>query len=164
MGWIYRSKYAGPDRRSDGFTVRFVERRKESETAPAPVNALRELFSRGLRWVDHLNYFGPDRRGDDFSFYFFERRRTKSAGKPPPLRTALRQLRVRVANADGVEGQDALRERLTATALLAEAQGFASVAAALTTLARSLEHPFDEGGDPRPELHIELNRVESMLA
>ena len=161
MRWIYRSKYAGPDRRSGGFVVRLFERRRDDggETRSPSGNALEEFFSCGLRWVDHFNYFGPDRRGNDFSFFFFERRRTKSVGNPPPLHTALRQLRV---SADDAAGQDALRERLMATALLAHAQGFSAVANSLITLARNLQS-FNGASDPRPELLGELKRVESML-
>jgi hypothetical protein len=128
-----------------------------------PASLLRELLSRGLRWVDHFNYFGPDRRGGDFSFFFLERRRAKNIGKPPALHTALRQLRVRLANAKDAEGRSALQERMTATALLAEAQGFSAVAEALKTLASDLEGSHDHEVDPRPRLHAELNRIESML-
>jgi hypothetical protein len=146
------------------FTVRFVERRrKESSESGITENSLRELFSRGLRWVDHFNYFGPDRRGEDFSFFFLERRRAKGVGKPPPLRTALRQLRVRLMNAEDADDQTLLRERLVATALLADAQGFDEVGRSLRTLASNVDSSLEHDGDPRPRLHNELNRIESML-
>jgi len=165
VSWVYRSNYVGPNRRSTGFVVRFIERRREAnvEGAAVPASLLRELLSRGLRWVDHFNYFGPDRRGPDFSFFFLERRHTKNVGKPPALHTALRQLRVRLANAKDAEGRSALQERLTATGLLAEAQGFSAVAEALKTLASDLDGSRDHEADPRPRLYAELNRIESML-
>jgi hypothetical protein len=124
---------------------------------------LRELWSKGMRWVDHFNYFGPDRRGADFSFFFLERRRTKGVGKPPALHTALRQLRVRLADAEDAQGRSALQERLTATALLADAQGFSTVADALKTLASVLDASRGDKADPRPRLDAELSRIESML-
>jgi hypothetical protein len=164
VAWVYRNNYAGPDRRSGQFQVRFLERRRENaESAPTLVRSLQDLFARGLRWVDHFNYFGPDRRGGDFSYYFFERRRTKSVSEPPPLPTALRQLRVRVANAKDAEALFALEERLTATALLAEAQGFEQVATALTSLAARLAAAQDGGPITGDVLHDELGRIEAML-
>ena len=166
MGWIYRSNYAGPDRRSGRFAVRFVERRRDygGEPQVTTASALQEFFSRGLRWVDHLNYFGPDRRSEDFSFFFLERRRATGVGAPPPLHIAFRQLRVRIINAQDAQGRGELGQRLVATALLAQAQGLGEVADALTTLARCLDASVDPGRDPRPWLHTEISRVESMLA
>lgn len=165
MSWVYRSTYVGPDRRSPGFVVRFLERRREAnaESAGAPANMLRELWSKGMAWVDHFNYFGPDRRGADFSFFFFERRRSKGVGRPPALHTALRQLRVRLADAKDAEGRSALQERLTATALLAAAQGFSTAADALKALASDLDASRGHEADPRPRLDAELGRIESML-
>ncbi len=140
MGWLYNKKYVGPDRRSERFQVRFIERRRETEagTRASLGASLTQMAARGLRWVDHFNYFGPDRRGDAFSHFFLERRKQSAAGTPPPLHAALRQLRVRVLEAGKAEGRDGLRHRFTATALLADAQGRTDIGDVLTGLAEKL--------------------------
>lgn len=140
MGWLYHRGYVGPNRRSERFQVRFVERRREdaTETRESLGATLKQMAQRGLQWVDHLNYFGPDRRGGAFSHFFFERRKESAAGTPPPLHAALRQLRVRGLEADNADARDALRERLTATALLADAQGRTDIGDILTDLASKL--------------------------
>ena len=164
MAWVYSRRYAGPDRRSRRFAVRLFERRSEEGTELAIAeHSLGALFSRGLRWVDDLNYFGPDRRGKGFSFFFLERRRAKHVGKPPPLATALRQLRVRMINVEGADDRTLLRERLMATALLAEAQGLEEVAQALRALGDTVENALHEEADVQLQLGDELNRIETML-
>jgi hypothetical protein len=141
VGWLYNRNYVGPNRRSERFHVRFIERRGEAEpgTQASISETLKRLVARGLRWVDHLNYFGPDRRGDDFSYYFLERRRQSNVGTPPPLHAALRQLRVRVLEADKPDAREGLRDRLTATAILAEAQGRSDIGDILLALAGKLD-------------------------
>jgi hypothetical protein len=143
VGWLYHQRYIGPDRRSERFQVRFFERRKVTEagTRASLGTNLKRLAARGLRWVDHLNYFGPDRRGDAFSYFFLERRRQSSAGTPPPLHAALRQLRVRVLETDNEDAREALRDRFTATAMLADAQGRTDIGDLLTELASKLDAP-----------------------
>jgi hypothetical protein len=139
--WLYRHSYFGPDRRSNRFQVRFLERRREDDAGSrASLKAsLKKLAAQGLRWVDHFNYFGPDRRGDAFSHFFLERRRQAHVGTPPPLHTALRQLRVRVLEVDNEEARKVLRERVTATAILADAQGRTDIGDLLTDLACKLD-------------------------
>jgi hypothetical protein len=139
--WLYRQSYFGPDRRSNRFQVRFIERRRETDagTRQSLGAGLRRLAAKGLRWVDHFNYFGPDRRGDAFSHFILERRRQSSAGTPPPLHAALRQLRMRVLDLGDQDARDALRERITATAILADAQGRADIGDLLTALAGKLD-------------------------
>jgi hypothetical protein len=141
VGWSYHRGYVGPNRRSERFQVRFIERRRETETETRASlgESLRQIAQRGLRWVDHLNYFGPDRRGGAFSIFFFERRKESAAGTPPSLHAALRQLRVRVLEADNANVRHSLRERFTATALLADAQGRTDIGDILTALAWRLE-------------------------
>ena len=165
MAWVYHRHYVGPDRRSNQFTVRFIERRRESEagTRASVHSTLRQLLSHGMRWVDHLNYFGPDRRGREFSFFFLERRHEENAGQPPPLHAALRQLRMRVLDAHDATGRYILRERFIATALLADAQGLGQIGDALMNIASALDGPCEEGNDSRLMLRDELNRTEAML-
>lgn len=165
MGWLYHRNYFGPDRRNGGFEVRFLERRAREPgtgTRASLQGVLRDLFARGLRWVDVTSYFGPDRRSGAFSHFFLERRRHKAAGAPPPLHAALRQLRVRLLEVESAEGRGALRERLIATALLADAQGRAGIGDLLMQLAGRLE---TTGEDPQlmTTLQSELLVAEAML-
>ncbi len=143
MRWLYRHSYFGPDRRANRFQVRFLERRRDDDagTRASLKTSLKKLAAQGLRWVDHFNYFGPDRRGDAFSYFFLERRRQAHVGTPPPLHAALRQLRVRVLEVDNEDARKALRERITATAILADAQGRGDIGDLLTELANKLDGP-----------------------
>lgn len=140
MRWLYRQSYFGPDRRANRFHVRFLERRRDDDAGSRATlkTSLKRIAAQGLRWVDHFNYFGPDRRGDGFSHYFLERRKQSHAGTPPPLHAALRQLRVRVLDLQDQDARQALRERITATAILADAQGRGDIGDLLTELAAKL--------------------------
>jgi hypothetical protein len=164
VGWLYNRSYVGPDRRSDRSQVRFIERRHEAATrTPASLTeTLERLFARGLKWVDHGNYFGPDRRGDDFSYFFLERRRQSNVGTPPPLHAALRQLRVRVLEADAEDGREGLRDRITATAILAEARGRPDIGDLLLALANKLEAALPDE-DLTDYVQAELLRAGAML-
>lgn len=166
MGWLYNRGYVGPNRRSEGFQVRFIERRArdaETESRASLGESLKQLAARGLRWVDHFNYFGPDRRGDAFSHFFFERRKHASVGTPPPLHAALRQLRVRVLEAENAGARQTLRERLTATAVLAYAQGRTDIGDLLTNLATTLDSEESET-DLASVVQSELLRASAMLS
>ncbi|QGZ93571.1 hypothetical protein [Terricaulis silvestris] len=162
MRWLYRQSYFGPDRRSNRFQVRFFERRHEDDsgTRASLMTSLKKLAAQGLRWVDHFNYFGPDRRGDAFSYFFLERRRHAHVGTPPPLHAALRQLRVRVLEVDNEDARKALRERITATAILADAQGRADIGDLLTELASKLD---DGAQGLAAVVQSELLRAAAML-
>lgn len=165
MGWLYHRTYVGPDRRAGRFHVRFFERRKDGEdtgTRASVQSALRDLFSRGLKWVDVISYFGPDRRSGAFSHFFRERRRHETTGLAPPLRAALRQLRVRVLELKSADGGRALQERLIATAILADAQGRAAVGDALMRLADRLAAAAP-GEDLSGALQSQLLAAEAML-
>lgn len=165
MGWLYHRAYVGPDRRSERFQVRFIERRRETETETRASlgDSLKQIAQRGFQWVDHFTYFGPDRRGADFSHFFFERRKQSAAGTPPPLHAALRQLRVRVLEAENADARHALRERFTATALLADARGRTDIGDILTNLAGLLDAGESEG-DLTDVLQAELLRAAAMLS
>jgi hypothetical protein len=167
MGWLYHRNYFGPDRRTGRFEVRFLERRareqREEGTRASLQGVLRDLFARGLRWVDVTSYFGPDRRSGAFSHFFLERRKQKSGGAPPSLHAALRQLRVRVMEADNADGRHALRERMIATALLADAQGRAPIGDLLTQLAARLETAGDDDAELAAFLQSNLLTAEATL-
>ena len=165
MNWLYHRNYVGPNRRSERFHVRFFERRDRSQDAGTRASVrdvLHEVFARGLKWIDVASYFGPDRRTGAFSHFFLERRRDETAGHPPALAAALRQLRVRVLNANSTDGRRALQQRLTATALLADAQGRPAIGDVLTQLAERLKAA-EVGSDVSAMLQAELLKAEAML-
>lgn len=165
MNWLYHRNYVGPDRRGARFQARFIERRGKAEEASGRASlrgALKDLFARGLKWVDSISYFGPDRRSGAFSHFFFERRRHGAAGPPPTLQAALRQLRVRVLDAEGADGRRALCERLLATSLLADARGQPAIGDLLARLASELERS-DGAGHVSVALQAELLKAEAML-
>lgn len=164
MNWLYNRNYVGPNRRSERFHVRFFERRDrapDAGTRASVRDALHDLFARGLKWVDVSSYFGPDRRTGVFSHFLLDRRRVEHAGHPPALAAALRQLRVRVLNASDANGRHALQQRLTATALLADAQGHAAIGDLLTQLSERLAS--DTNADLSGMLQSELLKAEGML-
>jgi hypothetical protein len=163
VGWLFRTSYFGPDRRSGKFNVRLIERRRDDDTGSRETlqAALPQIRARGMRWVDHTSYFGPDRRSL-FSMFFLERRKENCAGSPPPLHAALRQLRVRSLDANDHAGRDLLCDRLVATAILADAQGYMGIGDLLAQLAHELEHPTQDGVEPMQKVHAELNRAEAM--
>jgi hypothetical protein len=74
---------------------------------------------------------------------------------------ALRQLRVRLIEAETVEGRGVLKDRLIATALLADAQGRTVIGDRLTRLAEQLETT--DGELSLPALQSELLAAEAML-
>lgn len=87
-----------------------------------------------MKWIDHPNYFGPDRRRAWFDVRVTERRCDDFAGLPPPLSTALRQLRQYVLDAHG-ERLDMFITRVKSTALLARMNHEPEVSAVLLRLA-----------------------------
>lgn len=89
-----------------------------------------------------------------------ERRRANYAANPPPLPTALRQLRLRVIDARGVAAKD-FADRANALALLAHDQHEPSAADALTSLAHAAARGQDK--DMRPALYTGLDRVHAQL-
>lgn len=166
MDWLYHRKYFGPNRRKGRFEMRFLERRKRDAspgTRASLQSVLRELFERGLIWVDAASYFGPDRRASAFSHFVLDRRRRNVAGAPPPLHAALRQLRMRVLEADDPTRRSTLKERLIATALLADAQGFTEIGDKLARLAEALDGA-DADKPASDVLPAELLAAEALLA
>jgi len=114
-----------------------------------------------MLWVDHQNYFGPDRRRARGHLRLRERRRDDCAGTPPPLTTALRQLRMRVIEARGA-GAATFADRAQSVALLAqinnEYEASDTLSSLAMTAARGREH------DVRPILYQGLDRAHASLA
>jgi hypothetical protein len=165
MSWLYHRNYIGPERRGGRFAVRFLERRKNRDdngSQGSIQDSVRTVFARGLKWIDVSAYFGPDRRSGVFSHFILERRRQDSATTPPPLHAALRQLRVRVLEASNCEGRAAYRDRLIATAILAEAQGRTAIGDSLLGLAEALTDATDDA-DLSGALQTQLIAIEAML-
>lgn len=113
-----------------------------------------------MLWVDHANYFGPDRRRKLGGMRLRERRRYDCAGSPPPLPTALRQLRMRILEARGAEAAT-LSDRALGVAMLAADCGEDDAAAELSAFAATALR--GRNGDVRQYLYAELDRVHASL-
>ena len=109
-----------------------------------------------MLWVDHASYFGPDRRRKPGGMRIRERRRYDYAGPPPPLPTALRQLRMRVLEARGPEAAT-LSDRARGVAMLAAACGEHDAAAELSAFAATALR--GRNADVRQHLYADLDRV-----
>jgi hypothetical protein len=113
-----------------------------------------------MLWIDCESYFGPDRRRKPAGMRLRERRRYNCAGNPPPLNTALRQLRMRILDARGPAAA-AFANRARAVASLAASQGEHDAAQRLSTLAVVASRGLN--GDVRSQLYQELDRVHAVL-
>lgn len=113
-----------------------------------------------MLWIDHQCYFGPDRRSARGGLRLRERRREDYAGKPPPLATALRQLRMRVIEAEGEAGIAAFAARAKQTAALAAAQQQNRAAQMLTAIANQLP---GKRGDVRQALYRALDQIQATI-
>lgn len=113
-----------------------------------------------MLWVDHANYFGPDRRRKSGGLRMRERRRYDYAGNPPPIATALRQLRMRVLDATGT-GLDAFITRACAVAQLADFQNEPDTADAVRAMTSRAAHW--RGQDVRQALYAGLDRAQAAL-
>jgi len=111
-----------------------------------------------MLWVDHASYFGPDRRRKG-GLRVLERRRENYAGPAPSLSIALRQLRMRVINAEGHNTRDFI-ERLRGVALIARAHKEIATSNALASLADALGR---SRGDMRQQLYAGLDRAHAVL-
>ncbi len=89
-----------------------------------------------------------------------ERRRYDCASQPPPLTTALRQLRLRVLDARGA-GADLFADRAQATALLAQMHEEYEASDELASLAMQAAHGVQR--DVRPALYASLDRAHAVL-
>jgi len=106
--------------------------------------------------VDHSSYFGPDRRRKSVGMRLRERRRYDYAGHAPPLNTALRQLRMRILEAQGA-GAAALSDRAQGVAMLASSYGEHESAQELSAFAATALR--GRNADVRPILYKDLDRV-----
>ena len=113
-----------------------------------------------MLWVDHESYCGPDRRRKAGGMRIRERRRYICAGAPPPLNTALRQIRMRVLEAQGV-GAARLADRANAVATLALHHGESEAAHELSVFAWIALR--GRNGDVRPDLYRGLDRIHATL-
>lgn len=112
-----------------------------------------------MLWVDNESYFGPDRRAND-TLRIVERRRANNAGTPPPLSTALRQLRLRVLDARG-SGVSAFVSRVQGTAMLAEMQNEPEAAFELSNLGMTLDRTCLD--DVRQHIYSTLDRAHAVM-
>ncbi|ANP46892.1 hypothetical protein [Candidatus Viadribacter manganicus] len=113
-----------------------------------------------MLWVDNDSYFGPDRRRKLGGLRVRERRRYNCAGHPPPLSTALRQLRMRILDARGPAAAT-LSDRAYAVASLADAQGEHDAAHELSTFAAAALRGRNQ--DMRSVLYLDLDRVHAAM-
>jgi hypothetical protein len=109
-----------------------------------------------VEWVDYKDYFGPNRRRGR-NKRLLDRRKDDVVGNPPSLRTALRQLRLRVMDTQKRAGADAFLMRVQATASLAAAHGEDKVARMLMQLAKHLARA--NGADVRQQIYDALDTV-----
>lgn len=113
-----------------------------------------------MLWVDHESYFGPNRRRKLGGLRIRERRRYDYAGDPPPLNTALRQLRMRILEAHG-QGAVMLSDRARAVATLAIAHGELDAARELSAFAAAAAR--GRTADVRQSLYKDLDRVHAAM-
>jgi len=112
-----------------------------------------------MLWVDCDTYFGPNRRRGESCLRLIERRRANCAAPPPPLSTALRQLRLRVLEARGV-GVSAFVDRVQGTAALAELQDEPEAACELKNLRATLDRTCLD--DVRQHIYASLDRAHAL--
>ena len=112
-----------------------------------------------MQWVDNDTYFGPDRR-QHAGLRWTDRRHKDCAGTPPPLTTALRQLRLRVLDAQG-PGVNAFVNRVQGTAVLAELHNEPEVAFELNNLGLALDRTCLN--DARANIYKTLDRAHAMM-
>jgi len=113
-----------------------------------------------MLWVDNDTYFGPDRRKTNRGMRWLDRRQQNGAGAPPPLSTALRQLRLRVLDAQG-PGVSAFVNRVQGTATLAEMHNEPEVAYELNALGKKLDRTCLS--DARSNIYKTLDRAHSVM-
>lgn len=109
-----------------------------------------------MLWVDHASYFGPDRRRKPGGMRIRERRRYDYAGNPPPLPTALRQLRMRVLEAQG-PGAAVLSDRARGAAYGGEDEAAQALSIFAATALRG------RNAEVRQLLYHELDHVHAVL-
>jgi hypothetical protein len=112
-----------------------------------------------MTWVDQKSYFGPDRRQRGGT-RFLDRRREETHAPPPPLLTAMRQLRQRAIDAHGAGAAD-FAARVAGIAELARYQGEQQAAEVLMRLAHIAM--LGKEMDVRPDIIDMLDRAHEAL-
>lgn len=112
-----------------------------------------------MDWVDYKDYFGPDRRRGRGK-RLMDRRKDNVSTRAPSLRTALRQLRMRVLEADGA-GAEAFIERVQAVVTLAAIHDEPKAGDMLSRMAIHLMRA--NGADVREQLYRALDRVQDSI-
>jgi hypothetical protein len=112
-----------------------------------------------MDWVDYKDYFGPNRRSGR-SKRLLDRRKEEVAGRPPSLRTALRQLRMRVLEAEGA-GADAFILRVQAVVTLAAIHDEPKAGEMLSRMALHLMRA--KGLDVRQQLYRALDKIQEAI-
>jgi hypothetical protein len=112
-----------------------------------------------MLWVDNTSYFGPDRRRKRM-MRMLERRRENYAGPAPSLSIAMRQLRMRVLDAQGAQAAP-FAERLRGVAQIARIHNEPGASNVLNTLATTLAGA--RGADMRQKLYDGLDRANAAL-
>jgi hypothetical protein len=130
------------------------------KSAQAEAPAAKRGDETTMLWVDNDTYFGPDRRQTDGGVRWRERRQQNRAATPPPLSTALRQLRLRVLDAQG-PGVNAFVNRVEGTAVLAEMQNEPEVAFELSNLGLTLNRTCLN--DARHNIYKTLDRAHELM-
>lgn len=113
-----------------------------------------------MLWVDQDTYFGPDRRRKSAGLRVRERRRYNYAGQAPSLPIAMRQLRLRVLDAQG-ERAVTFAERIRGTAQIAQSHHESGVSSVLNGLANQLSAA--RGADIRQSLYDGLDRAHAAM-
>ena len=115
-----------------------------------------------MRWVDLKGYIGPDRRKARAGMRLVNRRRDDLSGPAPSVSTALRQLRVKVFDANTPDGMKDFIERCKAVAILANDSNERPAANVIMDMARKLEKV--NGQDVRDKLYPILDRAVAALS
>jgi hypothetical protein len=112
-----------------------------------------------MDWVDYKDYFGPDRRRGR-NKRLLDRRKEEVSGRPPSLRTALRQLRMRVLEAEGA-GTEAFIARVQAVVTLAAIHDEPKAGEMLSRMALHLMR--SKSLDVRQQLYRALDKIQEAI-
>lgn len=116
-----------------------------------------------MDWVDYKGYFGPDRRGGRRGGRLLNRRKEADvASRPPSLRTALLQLRMRVLETQTIEGVEEFVQRTQATVTLATMLNEPKIGDMLSRMAIHLMRA--NGSDVRERLYQALDKIQAAIS
>lgn len=112
-----------------------------------------------MEWVDYKGYFGADRRRGRTK-RLLDRRKEDVSGRAPSLRTALRQLRMRVLEAEGA-GAEAFVARVQAVVTLAAIHDEPKAGDMLSRMALHLMRA--NGTDVREQLYRAIDKIQEAI-